>query len=160
MNQKEKSGLSPMGIIKRKAESLISKFVDLKVGQALVHWEEDKALRRQEGAINQEVCDKFFKCPDCLLEGSLKYNKDSISCRECGFTAEINYGIPCLIKKEDLGMSCQKFLRHTHDDVGGKIHSPHISWKHSWIRRFLGQEIFHFMNLVFFFVQIWAKKYF
>ena len=121
MNRNLNSALTPIGLVKRKAEGLISMYMDRQVRNALVRAEEDKVLRYREGPIDQVVCDKFLKCPDCLSESSLKYSKDNISCSECGFTAETNYGIPCLIKKDDRGMLCQKFLGNAHEDVGKKI---------------------------------------
>ena len=88
MNRNLNSALTPIGLVKRKAEKLVSMYVDRQVRNALVRAEEDKVLRYREGAIDQIVCDKFLKCPDCLSESSLKYSKDNISCSECGFTAE------------------------------------------------------------------------
>ena len=150
MSQKVKSFLSPMEIIKRKAKELVSNYVDLQVRRALAHAEEDKVLRYREGALNQAVCDKYLSCPNCYSNTPLKYGKENIFCRECGFTAEINYGIPCLIKKEDRGGCSQKFLRSEQKDIGEIIQIPFKGWRHGFLRTFFGQEIIHFLNLLYF----------
>jgi hypothetical protein len=106
--------------------------------------------------LNQELCDLYLRCPECHFEKSLNYKEDKIICDNCGFEAMSKYGIPCLIKREKMGIHSDRFLGFINNQIKSK--NPNKKRKIGLLRRFLGQEIIHFCNMLFFYTNLVLEK--
>ena len=96
--------------ITNKIKKLISNFIAREVQTVIHQISINSKLRRQEWGLDQTICALYLRCPSCHNEKSLEYSLKNLTCSQCGFVADINFGIPCLIKPEELGVRSHLFL--------------------------------------------------
>lgn len=106
--------------------------------------------------LDQSIVNAYLRCPECRSEESLKYNRDRMICKNCGFEPKVRFGIPALINKEEIGIYNYNFFNIPADKRKNK--SPYKKWTLNFFQRNFLREIVHFFTAIFFLYKFGLKK--
>ncbi|MDO8603561.1 MAG: class I SAM-dependent methyltransferase [Candidatus Omnitrophota bacterium] len=106
--------------------------------------------------LNQLIVDSYLRCPVCHFEESFKYGSNKMVCNSCGFEPKIRFGIPALIKDEEMGIYSDRFLNQPANKR--KIKNPHKELSLNFFQRLFFAEVIHFINFIFFSYKLGLKN--